>query len=191
MEMLCETYEAPKEQKIDILLALTDMGDERPSEFALELLRLASDATADDFLKRIFVRCLPACTVMAITGSLAGNLREIAKAEDRAWTAAATTSASTVKVSAVSAPTSGRGSRRGGHQRGGCQSGGQSTRQTTALNLCSFHKKFGDSARRCIPACSRWGEERPREAQEGRVFQVEDALNGEDTDIGSPALGNA
>ena len=37
-EMLCKTYEPPMEQKLDALLALTEIGDERPSEFVLELL---------------------------------------------------------------------------------------------------------------------------------------------------------
>ena len=156
-EMLCQTYEPPKEQKLDALLSLTDIGDERPSEFVLELQCLASDATVEDFLKQILVRCLPTSIVTAITGSLSGDLRSVAKAADRAWTAAATSaSASSAKVSAVaataSAPAS-RGNRRGGRQRGGCQAGGQ----TTALNLCGFHKRFGDSARRCLLACSRWG----------------------------------
>ena len=114
--MLCQTYEPPKEQKLDALLSLTDIGDERPSELVLELQRLASDATVEDFLKQILVRFLPTSIVTAITGSLSGDLVSVAKAADRAWTAAATSaSASSAKVSAVvataSAPAS-RGNRR-------------------------------------------------------------------------------
>ena len=46
---LCRTYEPPMEQKLNTLLAICDMGDERPMEFALELQRLAAEATVDDF----------------------------------------------------------------------------------------------------------------------------------------------
>ena len=58
-DVLCDAYEPSLEQKLDAMLALTDLGDERPKEFGLELKRLASDSTRDDILKRIFVRCLP------------------------------------------------------------------------------------------------------------------------------------
>ena len=51
---LCCTYEPRLEQKLETLLAIKDMGDERPMEFALEPQRLSSDATMDDVLKRIF-----------------------------------------------------------------------------------------------------------------------------------------
>ena len=68
--MLCEAYEPPLEQKLDALLTFSDIGDERPREFGLEVQRLASDATKDDILKRIYIRCLPEKVVTAITGSL-------------------------------------------------------------------------------------------------------------------------
>ena len=182
--MLCRTYEPPVEQKVDALLALTNIGDERPLESALELQRLASDASVDDFFKRIFVHCLPAPIVTAITGSLAGKLQAVASAADRAWTAAATSSGQAVKVAAVSTPASSRGGRRGGKRGGARNNGGQ----MTTLMLCSFHKKFGDGARKCASGCSCWNEHRPHEAQ---VFQVEEALDGEDADVGSTASGNA
>ena len=182
--MLCRTYEPPVEQKIDALLALTNIGDEWPLEFALELQRLASDASVDDFFKCIFVHCLPAPIITAITGSLAGKLQAVTFAADRAWTAAATSSGQAVKVAAVSTPASSRGGRCRGKRGGTRNNGGQ----MTTLTLCSFHKKFGDGARKCASGCSHWNEYRPHEAQ---VFQVEVALEGEDADVGSTASGNA
>ena len=163
-------------------LALTNIGDKRPLEFALELQRLASDASVDDFFKRIFVRCLPAAIIT--TGSLAGKLQAVASAADRAWTAAATSSGQAVKVAAISTPASSREGRRGGKRGGARNNGGQ----MMTLTLCSFHKKFGDGARKCASGCSRWNEHRPHETQ---VFQVEEALDGEDADFGSTASGNA
>ena len=55
------------------------------------------------------------------------------------------------------------------------------------ITLCTFHRKFGDSTRKCAPACSRWNEDRSPAA--ARVFQVEEALDGEDANVGT-ALGN-
>ena len=66
--MLCKTYEPPLAQKIDALLAMSDAGNKRPSEFGLELRCLASDASVDNFLKRIFVRCQPPSIVTASFG---------------------------------------------------------------------------------------------------------------------------
>ena len=185
-DMLCCTYEPPLEQKLDAMLTLTSIGDERPAEFAMEIRRLGSAASMDDVMKRVFVRCLPSPIVTAITGSLAGNFQAVATAADRAWMAASAAPTTTVAVSAVASaiPTGrGKGSKRVGRQRGARSSDSQIT--TSTLTLCSFHKKYGDAARRCTPACSRWGEARPREAQPARVFQVEEALDDEDANVGA------
>ena len=44
---LCQTFEPPLEQKLDAFLALTDIGDERPVEFGMEIQRLMANATTD------------------------------------------------------------------------------------------------------------------------------------------------
>ena len=178
-DMLCETYEPPLEQKLAALLTLSDIGDERPREFGLEVRRLASDTTLDDVLKRIFIRCLPHSIITAITGSLGGKLESVVAAADKAWTAAAS-STPTALVSAVSGPPT-RGSRRGEPQRETHRPGNQ----TTTLTLCNFHRRFGDAARKCAPACSCWAEDRPRDEQAPQVFHVEEALDGEDANIGA------
>ena len=102
------------------------------------------------------------------------------EAADQAWTDAK--SQGTAVVLAVSGPLAWSACR-GGRNR--CQRGSRATGQTTALNLCAFHKKFGDSARKCVPACSRWGEQRPSELAAAQVFQVEEALDGEDEHVGT------
>ena len=101
----CARHTSPLEQKLDALLALTDIGHDRPREFGMELQCLASDATLDDVLKRVFVLCLPLHIVTAITGSLRGKLETVIVAANKAWTAAAVPS-SAVSVSAVSGPPS-------------------------------------------------------------------------------------
>ena len=145
---LCDAYEAPLDQKLDALLALSDLGDERPKTFGKELQRFASDASREDILKRIFVRCLPQCIVTAITGSLGGKLDAVITAADKAWTASAAQTHAPVTVSAISGPPQ-RGGKRGGRQRGGIRSSGT---QITSMNLCVFHKKFGQrSAHQVAP----------------------------------------
>ena len=98
------------------------------------------------------------------------------------------------RFSAVSASTPARGGRRGGRQRGpqhrGSKFSGGQTTTVTSTPLCTFHRKFRDAARWCAPACSRWGEDRPRNGQTARVFQVEEALDGEDEQVGTDP-GNA
>ena len=107
-EKLCQTYELPLEQKIDALLGMTDIGDERPAEFGLELQRLASNALMDDMLKQVFLRCLPKAIVTAIMGSLGEKFETVVKAADRAWTAAATaTSGNLLSSASVAAVSSG------------------------------------------------------------------------------------
>ena len=109
------------------------------------------------------------------------NVEKVIAAADKAWTASKSSAGtSTALVSAVSGSNTGapvRGAKQG---RGRRQQGQRSVMKTTTVTLCTFHKKYGDAARRCTPACSRWNEQRPRDAPPARVFQVEEALDGED-----------
>ena len=179
--MLCDAYEPPLEQKLDALPSLTDIGDEQSCEFGLEVQRLASDATLDNVLKRIYVRCLPKQIVTAITGKLDGKLKDVVAAADKAWTASKSTSRSSAAIVSAIAGVPASANRRGGC--GGRQKNTHQPAQLTNLSLCSFHKKFGDAARKCVTGCSRWNEFRPREA--AHVFQVEEALDGEDSNVGT------
>ena len=194
-EMLCKAYEPPLKQKLDALLALTDIGDERLREFGLEVQRLASDATLDDVLKRIYVRCLPQQIVTAITSSLEGKLKTVIVGADKAWTSSKNSGSATASVSAVSSMAlAAPRTQSSGTRRGGCGAGHRGSRNsaptTTTLTLCGFNKRFGDGARKCVPACSRWGEDRARDTPATRVFHVEEELDGEDSGVGT-ASGNA
>ena len=119
--MLCQTYEPKREQKLDALLSATDLGDERPAEFALELRRLLDNAGAEEILKRIFFRCLPRRLKDVVSGSLDDSFDGLVAAADQAWardlaveTAVAAihqpppgTGPSAVKVTAVNPPAQG------------------------------------------------------------------------------------
>ena len=180
-EMLCDTYEPPLEQKIDAFLGLTEIGDERPSEFGLEIQLLTAKSSLDDLRKWVFVRCLPNSIMTAITGSLQGDFKSVVRAADRAWTAAATASGSQTSAATVAAVASNPVSHLRGAKRKTPQRGSRPPNQVTSLALCGFHKRFGDGARKCVQGCSRCGEHR----QSARVFQVEGALDGKDQLIGA------
>ena len=183
-EELCEAYEPPLEQKLDALLSLAGMGDETPKEYAMEIKRLAADATLDDVLKRIFVRGLPRQLVTAITGRLGENFSSVTTAANKAWTSAAVPNNSEASVSAISAPQSSSARCGGREGRGGRQRGARSGPRMTTLTMCSYHKKFGDSAKKCAPGCGRWDPDRFRDMQEAQVFSVEESLDGEDSHVG-------
>ena len=173
-EVLCMAYEPQLEQKLDALLATKELGDERPAEFLLELRRPCAEATVEDILKRIFIRSLPARLADAVSGNVDGSLDALARAADKAWvlasngnTAVAAVSApsaqgasgsndmqmsfdqqSSVAAVTTSAPGRGRGTRQRGNR--------HIKQESRAVVLCPFHVKWGDSARRCLPTCSRW-----------------------------------
>ena len=181
---LCRTFEPSMEQKLDTLLAINDMGDERPMEFGLELQRLLGDASTGDILKRIFLRSAPPSITTAIKGSRNAKFEELLEAADDAWNTAAASSASAstsaVSVAAVSSAQPFRRWGRGGRQRGSRLAG-----QARTIQLCHFHIKFGDAAKKCNPSCARWGDQNRARDPPTQVFQVEEALDGEDADIGS------
>ena len=181
-DMLCEAYEPPLEQKLDALLALMDISDERPREFGMELQRLASDASLDNVLKQIFILCLPRSIFTKISSSLHGKLESIIAAADRAWTAAAASYGSApASVSVIFGPQA-SASRRGGRcgrQRGPRQAAGQ----TKTVMLCHFHLKFGDAARKCAPSCMRFNENCPRDNSAPQVFHVKEEPDGEDAQV--------
>ena len=141
---LCDAYEPPLEEKIDAMLALTDMGDERPRAFGREMQRLVADASKDEICKRVFVRCLPARVLSAITGSLSGSWDSVIVAADKAWTASAATGSGTaVKVAAVASQSHPSGSQGTGKPRGswrgGCQRG---DRPQAQMQVWRFGKKM-------------------------------------------------
>ena len=185
-QKLCATFEPPLEAKLDAFLATNDAGDERPAQFGLELQRLLANATTDDLCKRVFLRSLKPSIVTAITGSLAGSFETVMAAADKAWTASSSSESPgpAATVSAVSGTPSPRGGGRGGRARGGRQRGSRPSAPIENLALCHFHRKFGDAARKCATGCSRWNEHRARDAP-AQVFHVEEALDGEDANIGT------
>ena len=162
--ILCDTYEPKLKQNLDALLESREIGDERPSEYALELHCLLANGTTDDILKRIFIRSLPKNLANAISPSSDGSFDALAKAEDKAWSLAASSSTETSvhTVGSASALPRGRTGRQQAKLRNDCKN----------VILCRFHIKWGNAAKRCLQGCSRW---EPKGHQQGtQVFHVEE-----------------
>ena len=152
--MLCQTYEPKREQKLDALLSATDLGDERPAEFALELKRLLDNASSEEILKRIFFRCLPRRLKDVVSACSDESFDGLAAVADRAWArdsametavtvvqaanphVSPTSSSSMVSTTTVNPPARGRGRR----QRGGAR---QPRQESRSIVLCPFHVKWG------------------------------------------------
>ena len=158
--VLCKTYELRLEQKLDAFLASSDLGDERPAEYALELRRLLTNATLDDVLKRVFIRPLPKSLINAISGNLDHSFDSLVEAAEKAWAHSATVTPG-LAVNAVQPPVRGKGARQQG-------SLGQDSK---SIVLCPFQVKWGVQAKRCLSSCSRWDLSK---AQQRQVFHVEE-----------------
>ena len=131
---LCRTYEPALERKVDTLLAMKEMGDERPMEFALELQRLAADAMMDDVLKRIFLCCLPPSIATAVSKRRGLKFNALAEAADDGWTTAAAAAAeASASVSAVTRAQGSHRGARGGRQRRSRSAGPGTQVKTEAL----------------------------------------------------------
>ena len=104
------------------------------------------------------------------------------EATEDAWaTEAAQTAPAVATVAAVATLASSQ--RRGA--RGGRQRGGRSSGQPRMVQLCFFHHKFGESAKKCTPACVKWDDFNRARDSRAQVFQVEECLDGEDTEVGA------
>ena len=181
--VLCGTFEPNLEQKLDALLAVSELGDERPSEFALELRRLLADAGVEEILKRIFFKAMPKHLRDAISGSTDESFDGLVKTADKAWAlhASATSAAvaSTEQARAEEVPVTAVVARsaatrvRGGRQRGG-RAPAVGRQESKTVVLCPFHIKWGDSARKCLPTCSRWDLAYRQQQQIQQVFHIEE-----------------
>ena len=149
---LINAFDRTQEQKDAELLALTDIGDKRPTAHLRYLRNLNSDGTS--LLRAVFLSHLPTDIRTVIQAQGIKDLDQLAEAADRALDAK---DARPAGASAVQ--TRGKGRRTNGSRRdGNTQQDRQQDRQQDGErqrdhHLCHFHKRFGRAARRCTPGC--------------------------------------
>ena len=191
---LCDLFQAPPEQRLDELFAITTIGDMKPTRFARELDRLAEGQTMEDVKTRIFLRSLPPSIRTAISGSVSRSYADLVKAAEKAWARADESNRTAVNridhfsVSTVSSRGAARSCGRGGrfltnpNPRPLTET---STRPLTAQNagrfpdgLCRYHRRWGDNARSCTQSCTRWPGRRAQAQPQPHVFAVEEEEEG-------------
>ena len=156
-----------REQRAKQLLSHEEMGDRKPSQFLRHLRRLAPDV-ADYFLRPIWVSRLPPHVQAKLAGQTEGSLDLAAQLADEfcEGTPQPTTASvppancetagllerieelSRVLASLEASQTHSRSQFRERHHR---------TPETspTPHDVCWYHWRFGDNARKCNPPCSR------------------------------------
>lgn len=159
-----------REQRVRQLLSHEEMGDRKPSQFLRHLKGLAPDVP-DDFLHTIWASRLPPHVQAILAGQTKGNLDAASHLADRIFEVAPQPTTASVSQS-TSDNSSGLlerieelarqvASLRATHARRRARSSSRSNRSTTPGNsptrhdVCWYHRRFGDEARKCSPPCSR------------------------------------
>ncbi len=122
---LTSTYDLSEYERINQIIDMPSLGDEKPSVLMNKMLALMDDITPGPFLRCHFLRRLPEDIRCILVSSGTKDCRDLAKMADQLWEARQS------GANAVS-----KASRR---PRGG---------------LCFYHERFGDRANRCVPPCS-------------------------------------
>jgi len=170
---LLDTYRLSSAERASRLLAITKLGDRRPSEVADEILWLCAGHDPCFLAREVFLRTLPLTVRQVLSDYPTKDLRELARAADcmciqlAAQSAMATAAASfeeeeSADISGVSAPYSAAHRRPTPTRR---SPRGNAAVPLKHAGLCFYHRRFGADARNCIAPCS-WrsgnGREGPR-----------------------------
>lgn len=148
---LTDRFQLSEEERADRLLDMQTLGDRRPSELAEAILELNADQPPHFLLRRIFMRALPPQVRSALSTSPKTDLRELAREADRAISNTgrhASVSNLENDVTAVSSEIDAVSTRR--------------------RQLCSYHRRWGTRARKCVQPCD-WTPSPPGKSAPGNA----------------------
>lgn len=169
-EQLIGRTAASEQKRLQLLLTAEELGDRKPSQLLRRMQQLLGDKRMDDsLLRQLFLQRLPSHVRMVLASSETVALAELAKLADRIMEVAVP-SVSTVAspppteldqlrseiaslkqmVQSLSSPSFTRRSR--SRQRSPTPS-----RSDSPTAICWYHRRFGDSARKCLPPCAKSG----------------------------------
>ena len=141
-----------RRQRADQLLdiGLHSLGDRRPSQLMDELLALLGSHKTCMLFESIFLRCMPEDIRLQLATSSFDDLRALAKTADEFWqakeqSAVVFASNTRTKISATRKPVT-------------TTSSGESPARDR--NVCYYHQRFGDAARKCVQPCAFAGNDR-------------------------------
>lgn len=170
---LTEIYAESENEKIRKLLQGIELGDQRPSHLLTRMRSLAGTHLSDDILKSMWLSRLPQ-NVQAILAASKEQLTEMASMADKIIEYASplqiqhvdATSHSmlqqqiaelTQQVQALSAKFEKNHSRWRSHSRSRYSRAGSKPRsidRNSGSDICFYHTKFGEEAKKCRPPCS-------------------------------------
>ena len=146
-QTLISAYGRTQAQKDAELLAITGMGDRRPSSFLRYLQRLNGDK--DTLLRALFLHHLPDNIRANLAGHAVADIKALAQKADDIFDAVqpiVSAIASAEQVAAV-------GNRSGKKAQ---QSTPQTSQPPRQKHICHYHERFGPKAHKCFPWCMLW-----------------------------------
>ncbi|XP_070132583.1 uncharacterized protein [Drosophila bipectinata] len=148
LERFCES----EQKKIQKLISETDLGDKRPTQLLNELNALAANKVQESFLKALWLQRLPT-QVQAILQASDASLANLAKLADKVMEVGDFHQVRT--IDAKSAPTSSAVSDdRLDRIEQQINALFRNRSGETAGDMCWYHSKFGNAAKKCRQPCS-------------------------------------
>ena len=149
---LTDNFGLSRRQRADQLLVigLHSLGDRRPSQLMDEMLALLGSHKPCMLFESIFLRCMPEDIRLQLATSSFDDLRALAKTADEFWQAK--------EQSAVVFASNTRTERSATRKPVTTTSSGESPARDR--NVCYYHQRFGDAARKCVQPCAFAGNDR-------------------------------
>ena len=149
---LTDIFGLSRRQRADQLLdiGLHSLGDRRPSQLMDEMLALLGSHKPCMLFESIFLRCMPEDIRLQLATSSFDDLRALAKTADELWQAR--------EQSAVVFTSNTRTKRSATRRLATATSSGESPARDR--DVCFYHQRFGDAARKCVQPCAFAGNDR-------------------------------
>ena len=149
---LTDIFGLSRRQRANQLLdiGLHSLGDRRPSQLMDEMFALFGSHKPCMLFDSIFLRCMPEDIRLQLDTSSFDDLRALAKTADELWQAR--------EQSAVVFTSNTRNKRSASRRPATTTSYGQSPARDR--DVCFYHQRFGDAARKCVQPCAFAGNDR-------------------------------
>ena len=142
---LCTVFDLTDQERARQMFEHQGLGDQKPSELMAHFLSLTEGKDIEFVVKQLFLRNLPQ-EIRCTLANEPGTPIELATKADGIWA----TVNQTASVHAIAGPSS------------------------TTPQVCRYHKRWGDKARKCFPKCPKW---KIFQASKKSVNEVNDSKN--------------
>ena len=139
-ETLLKTYSLSEDQRASKLINSPELGDTSASEFMDKMLGLLRDHPPCFLFRHLFLSRLPEQIRAILVHSKIADMRELAAAADELI------NSFHLSCSTIQRPASTKQKTAATRQK--------KDSTTEKANTCFFHRRFGNSARKCVPPCA-------------------------------------